>query len=114
MQSQIPAEADMDMMVMGSRPSTSSKRIPNRSLNSTFITAAAASTPNTRPSSGYGGIKKLGSNPSTHGTSPNIIFRESKKMQIRRMLAHYNHGSFPIITDAVSEISATFSGPTSP
>ncbi|KAH7664100.1 Microtubule-associated protein MAP65/Ase1/PRC1 protein [Dioscorea alata] len=115
-QSQIPAEADMDMMVMGSRPSTSSKRIPNRSLNSTFITAAAASTPNTRPCSGYGGIKKLGSsnNPLTHGTSPNTIFRESKKMQIRRMLAHYNHGCSPITADVVSEISATFSGPTSP
>ncbi|KAJ0969196.1 hypothetical protein J5N97_022073 [Dioscorea zingiberensis] len=115
-QSQVPAEVDMDsMMWMGSRPSTSSKRIPNRNLNNTFITAIAASSPNNRPPSGYGGIKKLGgsNNPSTQVTSPNI-FRESKKMQIRRMLAHYNNGCSPRTADAATEISATFSGPTSP
>ncbi|KAL9423684.1 hypothetical protein AB3S75_035715 [Citrus x aurantiifolia] len=102
-QSQVVVEQEN---VFGSRPGSSNRRIPNRSLNGGFSNA----TPLNRRISM--GIQQLGTysiNSATQGIS---FIKEGRKVQEQKKFARFGHASH--FRDETASVVSTFSGPLSP
>lgn len=103
MQSQVVIE---QVNLFGPRPSTSSRRLSDRSLNGGFSNAAPL---NRRPSLG---IQQLGSNCINSPTQGISFIKEEKKAHGRKRFVRTGLASH-LRDDAVSVVS-TYSGPLSP
>ncbi|WJZ81676.1 hypothetical protein VitviT2T_001504 [Vitis vinifera] len=102
-QSQVVVEQEN---LFGSRPSTSSRRLSNMSLNGGFSTATAL---NRRLSLG---IQQLGSNSINSPTQGLSFIKEGKKAQGQKMSVRLSLVSHP--REETASVVPTFSGPLSP
>ncbi|XP_034700440.1 65-kDa microtubule-associated protein 8 [Vitis riparia] len=102
-QSQVVVEQEN---LFGSRPSTSSRRLSNMSLNGGFSTATAL---NRRLSLG---IQQLGSNSINSPTQGLSFIKEGKKAQGQKMSVQQSLVSHP--REETASVVPTFSGPLSP
>ncbi|KDP26794.1 hypothetical protein JCGZ_17952 [Jatropha curcas] len=102
-QSQVVVEQDN---AFGSRPSTSSRRLPNRSLNGGFNNA----TPLNRRLSLS--IQQLGNNSINSATQGISFLKEGRKLQAQKMFPRPGLASH--LLDETASVVSTFSGPVSP
>ncbi|KAF5182302.1 65-kDa microtubule-associated protein [Thalictrum thalictroides] len=93
--------------LFGSRPSTSNRRLSNRSINGGFGTA----TPSNRRLSL--GIQQLGLNSINSPSRSSSLIKESKKLQERPFFSRQGYGSYHT-EDTASVVSASYPGPLSP
>nr|XP_010926701.1 65-kDa microtubule-associated protein 8 isoform X2 [Elaeis guineensis] len=101
-QAQVAAKQDS----FSSRPNSSASHLPNRSLNSSF----SSYSPSHRRLSTMNQHLRSKLNSATRGPNYNKMGR---KKQVESMLVKHNHAR-TFRTETASEISATFSGPSSP
>lgn len=103
MQSQVVVEQEN---VFGSRPGSSNRRIPNRSLNGSFSNAIPL---NRRISLGIQQLGTYSINSATQGIS---FIKEGRKVQEQKKFARFGHASH--FKDETASVVSTFSGPLSP
>lgn len=102
-QSQVVVEQEN---VFGSRPGSSNRRIPNRSLNGSFSNAIPL---NRRISLGIQQLGTYSINSATQGIS---FIKEGRKVQEQKKFARFGHASH--FKDETASVVSTFSGPLSP
>ncbi|ESR51279.1 hypothetical protein CICLE_v10031021mg [Citrus x clementina] len=102
-QSQVVVEQEN---VFGSRPGSSNRRIPNRSLNGSFSNAIPL---NRRISMGIQQLGTYSINSATQGIS---FIKEGRKVQEQKKFARFGHASH--FKDETASVVSTFSGPLSP
>lgn len=102
-QSQVVVEQEN---VFGSRPGSSNRRIPNRSLNGSFSNAIPL---NRRISLGIQQLGTYSINSATQGIS---FIKEGRKVQEQKKFARFGHASH--FRDETASVVSTFSGPLSP
>lgn len=102
-QSQVVVEQEN---VFGSRPGSSNRRIPNRSLNGSFSNANPL---NRRISMGIQQLGTYSINSATQGIS---FIKEGRKVQEQKKFARFGHASH--FKDETASVVSTFSGPLSP
>ncbi|PIA40209.1 hypothetical protein AQUCO_02500125v1 [Aquilegia coerulea] len=93
--------------LFGSRPSTSNRRLSNKSVNGGL---GSANPSNRRLSLG---IQQLGSNSINSPSRSSSLIKESKKLQGQPFFSRQGHASY-LTEDTASVVSASYSGPLSP